>query len=357
MAQRLKALIMFAAKQWFCGCWLLALSTHGVLAGDQIVLRFHSNPQTSNSVVKLKDIVEIVSGSVPSFDKLRDLSLGPAPRPGQMQTWFSSDVLQHLELRGVHPRSVRWTGAESTKLEGVKSIDAATISSLTPAFIDERVIAAAQNNVAMAIKEFVNLKTGGRTDWHVRVSVDSQYVKMLQSRRNIQSIGGGADPWIGEQEFTLQVKPVGARAATFKVRANIELPASIVVAVAPIRRDQILSADMLTYTPAPKGADSAKYYIDVEQLVGKQVRKSLSTSQPLTEDMLGEPIVIQRNELIEVESVAGSVVVKTSGKSLGSGAIGESIDVELPDRKKLKATVVATGVARISAAPYFAGNR
>lgn len=55
-------------------------------AAEQLVLRLRTDPQVSTSVVRLKDLVEIVSGSASSFDKLMEMSLGPAPREGQSQT-------------------------------------------------------------------------------------------------------------------------------------------------------------------------------------------------------------------------------------------------------------------------------
>ncbi len=315
---------------------------------DQVVLRFISDPQISSTVVRLKDVVEIVSGSSPSFDKLKEMALGPAPRDGQVQTWHSSDVMQHLELRGVNPKSIRWSGSSKTKLQGVKSIKPELQESITPAFLDEGIIAHAKSNVAAAIREYLNLKTRSQVDWRIDPQIATQYCKLLQSRRNITSIGGGTEPWTGEQEFIFQIKMNG-KTVSATIKATIDMPPMIVVASGPIRRDQIITSEMLTYAPMPKGIEDEGYFTEIKEIVGKQLRRSVSTNQALNRNVVGEPIVIQRNELVEVEAVSGSVVVKTSGKSLGSGAVGDLIDIEMQDRKKLKATVVGTSVVRISA--------
>ena len=118
---------------------------------------------------------------------------------------------------------------------------------------------------------------------------------------------------------------------------------------------------MLTFAPLPMNEDESKFFSDIKMVIGKQLRRSLSSNQPVTDESLGDPVVVQRGQLVEVESVAGAVVVKTSGKSLNSGAVGELIDVELSennkDRRKLKATVVGTGRVRIAAASYLASDR
>ncbi|MFO0944312.1 MAG: flagellar basal body P-ring formation chaperone FlgA [Pirellulales bacterium] len=340
---------------------ILVLAQFGFAqAGDQVVLRFLDEPQTSDTVVKLKDIVEVVSGSSPSFDKLKEMSLGPAPRVGQVQTWHSSDVMQHLELRNVHPQSVRWSGSSSTKLHGVKSLSNSQVDSIVPAFTNETVISNATANVATAIREYLNLQTRKQVDWRIRPRVSPQHAKLLQSRRNILKIGGGEDPWMGEQEFVLQVRS-GNQTTTLRIVADVETPPMIVVAKGPIRRDQILNESMLTFAPLPMNQDETSFFSDIKLVVGKQLRKSLSSSQPITDDSLADPVVVQRGQLVEVESIAGAVVVKTSGKSLSSGSVGELVDVELSesnkDRRKLKATVVGTGRVRIAAASFLASDR
>jgi flagella basal body P-ring formation protein FlgA len=73
--------------------------------------------------------------------------------------------------------------------------------------------------------------------------------------------------------------------------------------------------------------------------------------------VVGAPIVIQRSDLVEVESVAGAVVVRTSAKSLGAGAVGDVVDIELPNRKRVMATILGPGQVRLAAVSQTASNR
>lgn len=325
-------------------------------AAEQLVLRLRTDPQVSTSVVRLKDLVEIVSGSAPSFDKLMEMSLGPAPREGQSQTWQTAEVEQYLELRGINVTGIRWSGGTRTKLHGVRPSSAAEQQKFTPTFVDERIVAAAKNNVQIALREYLNLKSRSKVDWRIELQVPPQQAKLLQSRRSIVSIAGGDEPWFGEQTFVLQIKQ-GNQLVNLEFDALVEVPPAIVVAVGPLRRDQLLTSEMLTYGDLPSGADESQYFVDVNSIVGKQLRRSVSTNQAITADYLGDPIVVHRSELVEVESVVGAIAVKTSGKSLMEGAIGDLIDVEMSDRSKLKATVVATGVVRVAGASTVAVAR
>ncbi|MBX3421110.1 MAG: flagellar basal body P-ring formation protein FlgA [Pirellulaceae bacterium] len=341
-------------------CLMLILcalaSPQSCTATDQILMRFYTDPTIAGDIVRLKDLVEIVAGSSESLDKLKEMPLGPAPRPGTMQTWQRSDVVQHLELRGVHPKSIRWTGKDSTSLQGIEAAGAVDANSLTPAFVDQRIAQTARTNVTTAIKEYLNLRSHNRTDWRVELELPGQYLKTLQSRGNLISVSGGQAPWTGPQDLVLQIKQHG-KVLSLPIQAIVELPPQVVVASGPLRRDQFLTEEMLSYAPLPTNIQDQKCFTDIQQLVGKQLRRSVSTNQPLTEELVGDPIVVQRNELVEVESISGAVVVRTSAKSLGAGSVGQLIDIELHNRKRLMATVMGPSKVRIAAVAQTAADR
>ena len=335
---------------------LVSLACAELSAAEQITMRFRSAPTVESNIIRLRDLVEIVTGNVPSLEKLGDLPLGPAPREGVSQTWYSSDIFQHLELRGVHPNSIRWSGEQSTSLTRVERSDQAATAQLAPAYLDQRAIDIAQSNATAAIKDYLNLRSGNRTQWRIELQVPDQFAKMLQSRRNIASIGGGQEPWTGQQTFTLQIKSQG-KLVPVELAAMIDLPPMVVVAAGPLRRDQLITAEMLKYAPLPNNADPRNYFTDSQQVLGQHLRRSASTNQALTEEVVGAPIVIQRSDLVEVESVAGAVVVRTSAKSLGAGAVGDVVDIELPNRKRVMATILGPGQVRLAAVSQTASNR
>lgn len=322
-------------------------------AADKLVLRFAENPRTSSHIVKLGDLVEVLVGHSPSVDQMLQMPLGPAPRENAVQTWHSQDVLQHLELRGVHPDSVRWSGNTSAKLQRVSDVVGPGIESIQPAFIGQRQIELAEDLVKQAISEYLVLKTGERTDWRIDVVVPAKLAEVIRIRHNIAGIGGGQDPWLGKQQFILQIKDRN-QLTSVTIEAVIDLPPMVLVATRPLRRQEIISNDMLEFAPLPKrhSNDTATYFSDMKQLLGKQLRRSVSTGVPISSDYIGEPIVIERNEMIEVESVSGPVVVRTMARSLGSGAVGELIEIEtIPGQQKMLAAITGPLKVRVAAIP------
>jgi flagella basal body P-ring formation protein FlgA len=321
------------------------------LAGDQLVMRFVENPRTSENVVRLGDLVEVIDGHDERIEQILEFPLGPAPRENAVQVWHSSDILQHLDLRGVRSTTIRWSGNTQAKLQRLAAIEGSDHENFQPAFVQQRTIDMAENLVAQAISEYLNLRTGDRTDWRIRVQVPAKLADVIRIRRNILGIGGGTEPWLGQQKFVLQVKE-SDRVASVTIEAVVELPPMVVVARRPMRREEIITQEALDLAPLPnRGTDDpSQYFTDVDQLLGKQLKRAVSTGLPISSEYVGEPQVIGRNEMIEVESVSGPVVVRTMARSLGAGAIGDLIDIEtIPSRRRMLATVVGPMRVRVAA--------
>ena len=351
----------------FCG---------SVLAAEPISLRLREHPLVEGQVVRVGDLIEVVNGRCQQTDDLLQLPIAPAPREGSPQTWTRADVVQHLELRGLHATAIRWMGSERTQLRRGKPIASNTTSSSfnhnglpnsssplsrvnqtipgrpqTPAFIQERAVKQAEMLIGQAITEYVTLKSGDRTAWRITLSVPPQFVSIMQVKTNIVSIGGGQEPWEGTQEFLFEVKDRGALVAV-PIRAILELPPMIVISKRAMRREEVITAESLTYSPIPQrsSADPSDFFTDIQQLVGKQLRRSVTTGQPIEAQFVGDAVVVTRGEMVEVESVSGDVVVTTSGRASESGAVGDLIGIELlPSRKRINAAVTAPMKVRVSA--------
>lgn len=350
-AQFCKARVSWRVAGWLA---LVCFGLHSfsqAQAAEQVVLRFVESPRTTGNVVRLGDLVEVLAGNSPSLEQAMQLPLGPSPHENGFQTWHSRDVLQHLELRGLQPNSLRWSGVTQVELQRIAAGPNPIHASIQPAFVQTRTIQLAEQLVAQAIAEYLELKTGERTDWRITARVPAKLADVIRIRRNIVGIGGGHEPWLGEQEFVLQIKDRD-RIVNVPIEAHVDLPPMVIVAKRPLRREEILTAELLDLAPLPQrsGEDPGKYFSNMEKLIGKQLKRSLSTGLPIASDYVGAPTVIGRNEMVEVESVSGGVSVRTMARSLGSGAVGEMIDIEtIPTKHRMLATIVGPMKVRVAA--------
>lgn len=323
-------------------------------AGEQIVLRFREAPVCDSNVIRLENLVEVLSNSKEMDQELLRLVLAPAPREGEAQTWTSKMVIEHLTLRGIHGQGIRWSGSDSVRVaRATRAAAELGMTAMSPAFVQDRTLSQAALIVEQAINEYISLKSDQKVAWRVAAKVPPEYATRLLVKRNIVGIGGGLEPWSGSQKFVLQLNDRGQR-VNIPIEADVSQPTLAVVAARPIRQDEILTADALAYGPLTtrQETDSMSFFDDIERLVGQQMRKSVATGVPITKQTIGPPIIVSRGEALEIESVSGGVSVRTSGRSLSPGAIGDSILVEvIPSGKKITATVVSHRKVRIAAVP------
>lgn len=324
--------------------------------GDRVVLRFKVSPSVDSQVVRLADLVEVVSWGARAKEDLLAFPLGPAPQVGKTQDWTASDLIRNLEFRGIDKSKIAWQGPESVRLLRNRTTESpvkpasAERKKLAPAFLNDRIISQAESNLIQATREYLWLQTNERTQWRISLKVPTELAGALAQKRNILSIGGGAEPWTGRQRLVYVVQDQNEE-LELTMTVNVELPTTVVVASRAIRRDEVIDESCLTYAALPERMEGQldQYFDDMSELVGKQMRRAVSTGVPIPRASIGQPNVISSGEIIEIESVSGSVVVKAAAKALNGGAVGELINVELiPSRKRLVATIAGPMLARIS---------
>ena len=117
-----------------------------------------------------------------------------------------------------------------------------------------------------------------------------------------------------------------------RTRPEINLR-KVVTLNAPIDRGDIIRRDQLTLAPA-RGSWNDQWATDIEQVVGKQSRRSIGPGTPLLVRDFEKAIMVHRNNECKIISKTGSVIVSTTGKAKQDGAIGDTIQVQSFDRKR-----------------------
>lgn len=76
------------------------------------------------------------------------------------------------------------------------------------------------------------------------------------------------------------------------------------------------------------------------ELVGQEARRSLYAGRPISRDDIGPPTLVHRNDEVVIIYRFGRLGLRTEGRSLGAGGLGERISVmNLDTRNMIQATV------------------
>lgn len=364
-------------------------------SGTTVKLALKSRTQVDGNMLKLSDLVEM-TGSDAIIHSIGDLPVAPSPRNGSTQTWERNDIERILELRGIASNAIHWNGAyqcavtrvrnnpadpvtspttiksnppvqpatfnepttrpqnntafTSTSIpaqpnapNGIASQPSTTSSNLqfTPAFSNANTVTQAERVVIAAIESYLQTKTASDGRWIIRVKVPTEYAKTLLQRRQITGIAGGIPPWDGDQEFVLLIKtPQGEQSVT--IHANVRLPEMVVAANRPLAKGYIVREEDLVWIAIPRGAPFGPEdcFTDFQSVVGRQLRKAVSTQQAIRQNEVGAPTVVHAGDMVALNVVAGAVNVATNGRAIEAGGMDDLIQVEaLPSRQKIMARV------------------
>ena len=361
-----------------------------------IELLLRARAECPSNLLLLSDLVS-AKGSDVLVQQIVDVPLAPAPRIGNSQVWTRSDIEKSLSLRGIPSDVLRWGGAmecsvrriEGTRVEknSVKnsgeinskesslavqlagyqeslgnkdnpaikdtsrSKEAIDKSQFTTPFTTPATITQAERTVASVIENYLQTKTASAGGWNIKVDIPSEHAKTLTQRRQILGIAGGQPPWDGKQDFNLLIKePAGEQSIT--ISATIKLPEMVVAANRPLSKGYVLKEEDLVWIPMPRGLTygSEDCFSQTETLVGKQLRRAMSTQQVIRLNEIGPPMIIHVGDLVAIGVVSGGVTVETNGRAIEAGAIDDLIQIEIqPHRKRVLARVTGDRTAEVIA--------
>ena len=135
---------------------------------------------------------------------------------------------------------------------------------------------------------------------------------------------------------------------------NVQLA---VYTVRPLRQGMVIQASDVQLQLATEAVANRASGVALEEIVGKELTRSLAAGQPVQPDVLQSPRLVQRGEVVKIQSIAAGVVVSMDGKAMEAGGKGDVIQVEMPDdRERIFARIVdRRTVAVYAQAPTFTG--
>lgn len=343
---------------WCVGLSIVAGNALGEDRDDEVALMLREEVAVASNVLRLRDMCDM-SQSNDVAKALQDVPIAPTPRSGIRQAWARDDIAKVLALRGLNPGSIRWSGSavvhvsrgESNAVQAASAVESsrpettqpAAPRDFAPAFTTPVSISQAERVVASAIEAYLQLKTGTHGKWRIKPNIPPQYANALLQRRQIVSIAGGQEPWEGNQKFALLLRTSDGETVV-DIDTEVRLPMMVVAAKGPIARGRVLQESDLVWLALPPASKISPEdcFSDFESLVGKQLRKAVSTQQPIRNQDVGDPFAVQAGESVTIAVLAGSVRVEAYGRALESGAVDEMIQVEvLPQKKRVAVRVAA----------------
>lgn len=101
------------------------------------------------------------------------------------------------------------------------------------------------------------------------------------------------------------------------------ISAQTIVATHTIRSQAILTANDVELIEQ----DVAGAYISLDEVVGMEARIVLYAGRPIRMDDIGPPAVIERNQIVTLYYMTGTLIIAADARALGRAGVGDRIRV------------------------------
>jgi len=133
---------------------------------------------------------------------------------------------------------------------------------------------------------------------------------------------------IGRRLVELEVIVDGKKTADVKMVADLRIYGKVVTAVRALKRDAILRRADLRLVERDITTLGPDLAIDLEDVQGKQLKKSIRTGAAIFKSYLKAPQIIKRGDLVNIVAGKNGLRISVPGQARAAGALGEFIKVK-----------------------------
>ena len=123
------------------------------------------------------------------------------------------------------------------------------------------------------------------------------------------------------------VRCMGASPWTIYVPVSVRVMAGVVVAAHPLTQGRTIVAADLTLQEADLGLLPGAVMTDAGQAIGRVVTVGVAAGQPLRQDLLRAPLVIQQGQSVTLRAQGAGFKVSATGKALTNAVEGQIAQV------------------------------
>ncbi len=121
----------------------------------------------------------------------------------------------------------------------------------------------------------------------------------------------------------------------------------VVVPAHDIARGEVIGESDLTFATVDGNALMANVPTRMNEIVGLQTRRVLTSGQPFRSDDVRRPIIVTKGQTVTMQFSAPGVELSAMGRAMSEGGVGDTVTVQNPaSYRMVSAIVVAPGTVR-----------
>jgi flagella basal body P-ring formation protein FlgA len=143
------------------------------------------------------------------------------------------------------------------------------------------------------------------------------------------------------------VRCAGATPWSIYVTAQIKVVGNFVVTARPLGQGQALAATDVALQSGDLTQLPAGILTDPQLAMGKTLSAALAAGQPLRQELLRAPLVVQQGQTVKLQSSGHGFRVTTDGRSLTNAADGQIAQVRTAAGQTISGIARSGGVVEI----------
>jgi len=144
---------------------------------------------------------------------------------------------------------------------------------------------------------------------------------------------------------TVGVRCQGTQPWTLYVPVKVSVHETIVVATRPLSKGMIVKNQDVKLLEKDLADIRTGYYMELSQVIGKQVSRTVSMDTTITPHMVKSPRQVNRGQQVSLVVESHGLKVQMTGEALADGASGERIQVRNLSTKKVVEGIVISATA------------
>jgi flagella basal body P-ring formation protein FlgA len=295
---------------------------------NALEITFQPSSSVDESVIRLGDIAGLNEDSEMAR-ALASLIVGQASSPGNTSSLRSQNVKKFLTSSQSLPQGILWSGSPTvTVLRRGITVGPEKVQTIIADYLQNN-----QDNLPDAEIRFVpsslplpfTLPTGDLTH------------EILPSKPGI----------LGSSRFSIIFRVNDKVVKNMSIRGKVEALAEVVVSVGPLKKKQILRPQHLTTTLMDIGSTNNPV-LDLDDLLGKKLKKSLRAGSPVLLSMVETLPVVQRGERVKIVINSGPLHLSATGVARSDGIKDQMIRVQnINSNKIVHCRVTAPGLVEV----------
>ena len=179
--------------------------------------------------------------------------------------------------------------------------------------------------VETKIHDFIRKIYDDNDDLHVKFG---NMPAPLRGRPNVKSINFAKVPDAkGDGVCLIEIEGKNNKDRSFYVPFRAISKTKVFVLTNSGKRNDKLRPESITVKETVLNDNKPAYPSKLEDVIGRTLKKDVSAGTVITYSMLDDPVVIQKGEIVNVIAENKKLMVRTKGKAMEKGKVGDSIRV------------------------------